>query len=93
MNSLIELFIQLAFETGQAYQRLYSSAGLDNVMDFNNIAFANHCGAEWNFKGDMSNLSELFKIHSLNHHKITELNKLAQQLQTIKTMAKEELGE
>lgn len=58
----IEIFVQLAFELGQAYQNIYDRIGLDNVIDFNDIAFANSRGAQWNLKGDMSDLPELFKI-------------------------------
>lgn len=86
-----EIFIQLAFELGQAYQRVYDSIGLDNVIDFNDIAFANGCGAQWNLKGDMSDLPELFKIHKLKQDGIDELNKLAQDFQKVKEIAKENL--
>ena len=88
---MIDILIQLAFEEGQAYQNIYNQIGLDNVIDFNDIAFANSCGAEWNLKGDMSDLPELFKIHELHKDGINELNKIAEELQKIKAMAKEVL--
>lgn len=66
MKDLLELFIQLAFELGQAYQNIYLKIGLDNIVDFNNILYANKLGAQWNFKGDMSDLPELFKMHEFN---------------------------
>ncbi len=91
MEDIIDLLIQLAFETGQAYQNIYNQIGLDNVVDFKDIAFANNCGAEWNLKGDMSDLPELFKIHKLKQDGIDELNKLAQDLQKIKVIAKQQL--
>ena len=59
MEELIDLLIQLAFETGQAYQNLYNKLGLENVIDFNDVKFANSCGAQWNLKGDMSDLPKL----------------------------------
>ncbi len=92
MENVIDLLIQLAFETGQAYQRIYDEIGLDNVIDFNDITFANSCGAEWNLKGEMSNLPELFKIHKLKQAGIDELNKIADNLQKIKVMAKEKFN-
>lgn len=91
MNDLIDLFIQLAFETGQAYQNIYNKLGLENVIDFNDIALANSRGAQWNIKGDMSNLPELFKVHKLKQNGIDELNKLADDLQKIKDMAKQNI--
>ncbi len=90
MEDKIDLFIQLAFETGQAYQRIYNKIGLDNVIDFNDIAFANSCGAQWNLKGDMRDLPELFKTHNLKKKQIKALNEMGQQLQKIKIMAKEQ---
>ena len=92
MENEIDLFIQLAFETGQAYQNIYNQIGLDNVIDFNDVALANSKGAQWKFKGDMSDLPELFKIHKLKQNGIDELNKLAQNLQDIKIMAKNIIG-
>lgn len=89
MEEIIELFIQLAFETGQAYQNIYNKLGLENIINFKDIAFANSRGAQWNLKGDMSNLPELFKIHKLNQNGIDELNKIADNLQKIKIMAKQ----
>ena len=91
MENIIDLLIQLAFETGQAYQNIYNQLGLDNVIDFNDVALANSRGAQWNLKGDMSNLPELFKIHKLKQNGIDELNKLAQNVQSIKVMAKQQL--
>lgn len=88
MEDLVDLYIQLAFELGQAYQNIYNQIGLDNVIDFNDIAFANSCGAEWKFKGDMSNLPELFKVHKLKQDGINELNKIADELKCLKTIAK-----
>lgn len=84
----IELYIQLAFELGQAYQNIYEMVGLDNVIDFNDIAFANSKGAMWNLKGDMSDLPELFKIHKLKQDGIDELNKINKNLEYIKFIAK-----
>lgn len=89
MEEIIELFIQLAFETGQAYQNIYNKLGLENIINFNDIAFANSRGAQWNLKGEMSNLPELFKTHQLNQNGIDELNKIADNLQKIKIMAKQ----
>lgn len=89
MEELTDLLIQMAFELGQAYQTIYLKIGLDNVIDFNDIAFANSRGAQWSFKGDMSDLTELFKIHKIKQNGIDELNKIAQNLQDIKNMAKE----
>lgn len=92
MKDEIDLFIQLAFEIGQAYQSLYEKIGLDNVIDFNDVAFANSCGAEWRLKGDMSNLPELLKVHKLKQNGINELNKLANNLQELKIIAKKIIG-
>lgn len=91
MEELIDLFIQLAFETGQAYQNIYNKLGLENIIDFNDIALANSRGAQWSLKGDMSNLPKLFKIHQLKQNDIDELNKIADNLQKIKEMAKENI--
>lgn len=74
---------------GQAYQRIYDSIGLDNVIDFNDIAFANSRGAQWNLKGDMSDLPKLFKIHKLKQNRIDELNKISKDLEKLKSIAKE----
>ena len=92
LNEEIELYIQLAFELGQAYQNIYKIIGLDNVIDFNDIAFANSKGAMWDLKGDMSDLPELFKIHKLKQDGINELNKISKNLEYIKFIAKERLG-
>ncbi len=73
----IELYIQLSFELGQAYQNIYNKIGLQNVIDFNDIAFANKCGAQWNLKGDMSDLPKLLETHKLKQEEINELNKIA----------------
>ena len=89
MNEAIELLIQLAFELGQTYRFLYDKAGLDNVIDFKDIAFANSRGAEWNVKLDESDLPKLFKIHNLDKDKINELNKLANDLKELKKIAKD----
>ena len=91
MEKEIELYIQLAFELGQAYQNLYNRIGLDNVIDFNDIAFANRCGAQWDLKGDMSDLPELFEVHKLKQEEINELNKIANDLKKVKKIASERL--
>lgn len=90
MEDIVDLFIQLAFETGQAYQSLYERLGLDNVFDFKDIEYANSKGAQWSFKGNMSDLPELFKIGK-NQDGIDELNKIAERLQDIKKIAKQQL--
>ncbi len=87
----IELYIQLAFELGQAYQNIYNKIGLENIIDFNEIAFANDCGAQWNLKGDMSDLPKLFEIHKLKQNGINKLNKIARDLQRVKKIASERL--
>ena len=87
----IELYMQIAFELGQAYQNIYNQIGLDNIIDFNDIAFANKCGAQWNLKGDMSDLPKLFEVHSLKQDGINELKKIAGNLQKIKRFASERL--
>lgn len=71
---------------GQAYEYIWQKAELDNVIDFNDIAYANSKGAMWNLKGDMSDLPELFKLKDKD--KINELNKIANDLQKVKNMAK-----
>lgn len=91
MNEMVELLIQLAFELGQAYQNIYNKLGLENVIDFNDIAFANSCGAGWNLKGDMSDLPKLFKVHELKRVGIDELNKIADDLKKVKIMAMKEV--
>lgn len=72
---------------GQAYNYIWQKAGLDNVVDFNDIVYASSKGAICNLKGDMSNLPELFKLKDKD--KIIELNKIADDLQKVKEMAKE----
>lgn len=67
--TIIDVLLQLAFELGQAYQNIYKTIGLDNIVDFNDIVFANSRGAQWNFKGDMSDLPELFKVHNLKQER------------------------
>lgn len=74
---------------GQAYQKIYDSIGLDNIIDFNDIAFANSCSAQWTLKGDMSDLPRLFEAHKLKQEEIDELNKIAKDLERVKEMAKE----
>ena len=86
MGKAIDLFIQLAFELGQAYQNIYKTIGLDNIIDFNNIALANSKGAQWSFKGDMSDLPELFKM---KQDGIDQLNRMANELEKLKNMAKQ----
>lgn len=75
---------------GQAYNYVWQKAGLDNIVDLNDIAYANTKGAMWNLKGDMSDLPELFKLKDKD--KIMELNKIADDLEKVKEMAKELLG-
>ena len=90
VNNEIELFIQLAFETGRAYERLYTSLDLYNIINFNDIAYAQSFGAEFKFKGDMSNMGDLFKTHITGYTdkvKFKELNKLADNIKQIKTWA------
>ena len=72
---------------GQAYNYIWQKAGMNNVIDFNDIAYANNKGAMWNLKGDMLDLPELFKLKDKN--KIKELNKIADDLQKVKNIAKE----
>ena len=91
MEKEVEIYIQLAFELGQAYQNIYKQIGLDNVVDFNDIAFANRCGARWTLKGDMSDLPKLFEVHKLTQDGINELNKIAKELQKVKKIASERL--
>ena len=89
MITTIELIIQLSFELGEKYRYLYEKAGLDNVIDFNDIEFANSKGAQWkNFKGDMSEFPKLFEVHKLKQDGINELNKTADDLKKLKQMAK-----
>lgn len=76
---------------GQAYQNIYKEIGLDNIIDFNDIASANSRGAQWNFKGNMLDLPELFKIHKLKQNGIEELNKIVENLQQVKIIAKQQL--
>ena len=87
MREAIDLLLQLAFELGQAYNYVWQKAGLDNLIDFNDMAYANNKGAMWNLKGDMSDLPELFKLKDKD--KIMELNKIADDLEKVKEMAKE----
>lgn len=70
---------------GQAYRYIWEKADLDNVIDFKDIAYGNSKGAQWNLKGDMSDLTKLFKIKDKD--KIKELNKIANDLQQVKNMA------
>ena len=91
MEDIIDLFIQLAFETGQAYQRIFDTIGLSNVIDFKDIAFANSKGAQWNIKGKMQDLPELFKTKDIKPERIKALNEMSEQLQQIKLMAKQQL--
>lgn len=91
MEDIIDLFIQLAFESGQAYQRIYDKIGLDNVIDFKDIAFANNCGAQFNIQGNMKNLPELFKTKDIKPQRVKALNEISEQLQKIKLMAKQQL--
>ena len=70
---------------------MWQKAELDNVIDFNDIAYANSKGAMWNLKGDMSDLPELFKLKDKD--KINELNKIANDLQKVKDIAKKILEE
>jgi len=86
---LLDLLIQLAFELGQAYQNIYNQIGLDNVIDFNDIAVANSRGAQWNLKGDMLDLPKLFEIHKLKQEGIDELNKIVKDLEKVKSIARE----
>ena len=86
MKKAIDLLIQLSFELGQAYEYMWQKAELDNVIDFNDIAYANSKGAMWNLKGDMSDLPELFKLKDKD--KINELNKIANDLKKVKNIAK-----
>lgn len=72
---------------GQAYRYIWEKADLDNVIDFRDISYANTKGAMWNLKGSMENLPELFKVKDKN--KIKELNKIANDLQRVKSIAKE----
>lgn len=71
---------------GQAYNYMWQKVELDNVIDFNDIAYANSKGAMWNLKGDMSDLPKLFKLK--DKEKINELNKIANDLQKVKNIAK-----
>lgn len=91
MEDIIDLLIQLAFETGQAYQRIYQKIGLDNVVDFKDIAFANSLGAQFKLKGTMQNIPELFKTKGIKAERIKALNEMAEQLEKIKLMAKQQL--
>lgn len=88
---MIELLLQLAFEEGRAYQRLYDKIGLDNVIDFNDIEYANSLGARWKFKGDMSDLPELFKTKNIELDGIKALNDIAKDLEKIKIIANHQL--
>lgn len=92
-NSVIDLLIQLSFETGQAWQNIYNGIGLENVIDFNDILFAKSKGAQWNLKRDISNITELFKIHKMKQTEIDELNNLTKQLEQIKNLAREVISE
>ena len=87
MKEAIDLLLQLAFELGQAYSYVWQKAGLDNVTDFKDIAYANTKGAMWDLNGNMSDLPELFKLKDKD--KINELNKIADDLQKVKGIAKE----
>lgn len=60
----IEMLVILAFEAGKLYQNMYRDFGLENAVDFKDIAYAKSFGAQFKFKGDMSNLP---KIHTGNH--------------------------
>lgn len=71
---------------GETYRYIYEKAGLDNIIDFNDVNYANTKGAMWNLKGDMSDLPKLFKLKDKD--KIKELNKIADDLQKVKEMAK-----
>lgn len=85
-----DVLIGLAFELGQAYQRIYSKIGLDNILDFNDIAFAKSLGAEFKFKGDMSDLPKLFKTKNIKKERIIALNEIANNLQILKDIANKE---
>lgn len=84
MGKTIDLFMQIAFELGQAYQNIYDKIG----VDFNNITLANSRGAQWSFKGDMSDLPKLFEIHKLKQDGIDELNKITKDSEAVKATAK-----
>lgn len=91
IEDIIDVFIQLAFETGQAYQRIYDKIGLDNVIDFRDIAYANSCGTQFKIKRNMQDLPELFKTKNIKQERIKALNEIAEQLQQIKAIAKQQL--
>ena len=93
MEKEIELYIQLAFELGQAYQNIYNKIGLYNVIDFNDIAFANKRGAQWTLKGDMSDIPKLFEVHKFKQEAINELNKIANDLKKVKEIVSKRLEE
>lgn len=73
---------------GRAYQRIWDKIDLDNIVYFNDILFANNCGAEWNFKGDMQNLPELFKTKNIKQDRIDALTEIAKDLEKIKKIVK-----
>lgn len=73
---------------GKAYQRIWDKIDLDNIVDFNDILFANNCEADWNFKGDMQNLPELFKTKNIKQDRIDALNEIAKDLEKIKMIVK-----
>lgn len=84
-----ELAIYLAFEQGKIYERIYTSLGLYNAIDFNNIAFANGCGAQWHLKGNMNNLPEIIRCHITSQHeetKIEELNKIVENIRFLQAL-------
>lgn len=88
MGKLQDLIVYLAFEYGRAYERLYTSLGLNNILDFNDAKFAQSCGAQFSNKGTINDIGQLYRCKinsSADEAKRTELNKIADNIKWLQT--------
>ena len=75
----------LAWELGKSYQLLYEMLDLGNVINFNDVEFANSRGAQWKLDSGMEDLGKLWncKFANSDEPKLKELEKVLSDYKSI----------
>jgi len=83
----VNLLIQVAFEIGRAYERLYISLDLYNAINANDLIHGAKAGAQFILNGTMEDLPSILKHKVIENDKLKALNDLANDLQKIKAIS------
>lgn len=77
--------VMFVWELEKSYQMLYEMLDLGNIINFNDVEFANSRGAQWKLNGTMEDLGKLWncKFTSSDEPKLKEIQKVLSDYKSI----------